>query len=96
MTKRARIRGFGGAGLLVLAGGVLVAVSGREFVQVLGMVLLGLGFLVAVSLVFLEVGFSEDRERAAEHERAERDDRRRPQRRRPRLERMRGRQRRLR
>jgi hypothetical protein len=95
MTKRARILGFGGSGALVLAGVVLVVLSGRELVQILAMVLVGLGFLLAVSLVFAEVGFSEDRERLAEGERAKRRQRK-PPRQRPRLERLRGRPRRLR
>lgn len=99
MTKRSRIVGFGSAGLLVLAGAVLIVLSAGEFGQVLAMALLGLGFLLAVSLLFAEVGFSEDRERDAERERSRR--RRRSERapatqRRPRLERMRGRSRRLR
>ena len=69
MSRRSRIVGFGSAGLLVLAGAVCaVAVSG-ELGAILALVLIGLGCVVAVSLVFAEVGFSEDRERAREAER---------------------------
>jgi hypothetical protein len=66
-------------------------------------VLVGLGLVAAVSLVFYEVGLSEDHERMREEERARaRTGRRRPRdggrRLRPiaRLDRMRGQQRRLR
>ena len=90
--------GFGTSALLVVAGAVAVAVLSGGFGQVLGMMLFGLGLVLAVSLVFLEVGLSEDRERAREAQRArERERSRRPQRRpRSRLERIRGRPRRLR
>jgi hypothetical protein len=65
----------------------------------LALVLISLGAVLAVSLVFLEVGFSEDRERAREEAaRARRDDKARRSARpgRTRLERMRGRPRRFR
>jgi hypothetical protein len=95
LSRRSRIVGFGSAGLLVLAGAVCaVAVSGG-LGAILALVLIGLGFVEAVSLVFAEVGFSEDRERAREE--AARRRKARPERpaRRP-LDRMRGRPRRLR
>ena len=92
MSRRSRIVGFGSAGLLVLAGVVCaIAVSGG-LGQVLALVLISLGCVEAVSLVFAEVGFSEDRERAREAERAARRSARPAPRR---LDRMRGRRRRL-
>ena len=95
MSRRSRIVGFGSAGLLVVAGAVSAAVFGGGTGEILALVLISLGCVEAVSLVFAEVGFSEDRERAREAERAARSARpaRRPA---PtRLDRMRGRRRRL-
>jgi hypothetical protein len=97
VSRRSRIVGFGSAGLLVLAGAVCaVAVSG-ELGAILALVLISLGCVDAVSLVFAEVGFSEDRERAREAA-ARRRERTGPggPSRRSRLDRMRGRPRRLR
>lgn len=77
-----------------------MALSGLASDLALGV--LGLGVVLAVSLVFLEVGLSEDRERAREEEARRREDdrQRRPQpsesRGRPRLPRTRGHPRRLR
>jgi len=91
MSRRARIIGFGSAALLIMAGGVgAVVLSGLASDLALGV--MGLGFVLAVSLVFLEVGLSEDRERAREEARRRKG---RPPARRP-LDRMRGRPRRLR
>src|SRR5437588_309205 len=104
MTNRGRIIGYGLAALLVLLGAVGAAVAGGGG-QLLALVLIGLGLVLATSLVFFEVGLSEDRERASELEAARRREqdtdatrrrsgtppRSRP---RPRLERMRGRLRR--
>jgi hypothetical protein len=65
MSRRSRIVGFGSAALLVVVGGVCaVVLSGLASDLALG--LLGAGVVLAVSLVFLEIGFSEDRERARE------------------------------
>jgi len=105
MTKRGRIVGYGTAALLVVAGGVSAAVAGGGLGQALALVLIGLGLVLAVSLVFFEVGLSEDRERAREREatrrreqagRRERSGQTQSGRPRPRLGRMRGRPRRLR
>ena len=96
MTRRSRIVGFGSAALLILAGGVSAAVFGGGLGQILALVLIGLGCVEAVSLVFAEVGFSEDRERAREAERAKRSTRPAPRPAQRRLDRMRGRHRRLR
>lgn len=91
---------FGGAGLLVLAGVAGAVAFPGETGQLLALVLISLGLVLATSLVFLEVGLSEDRDRDRDRERAraERQARRRPPARGPRarLERMRGRPRRLR
>jgi hypothetical protein len=99
VSRRSRIVGFGSAGLLVVAGGVCAAVFGGGTGQILALVLISLGLVEAVSLVFAEVGFSEDRERARAHAARERERAeparhpRRPER--SRLGRMRGRPRRL-
>ncbi len=100
MSTRSRILGFGSAALLLVAGGACAAVVGDGTGEVLAFVLLSLGFVEATSLVFLEVGLSEDRDR--EREDAARRARREPRSRRkglqprPRLDRMRGQARRLR
>jgi len=96
MSKRARIATFGCAGLLVILGVACAVVIGRGTGEVLALVLIGLGFVAGTSLVFLEVGLTEDRERARELARsAPRRSERRRVRDRPRLDRMRGKPRRL-
>ena len=105
MTKRGRILSFGCAALLVMAGGVGAAAVSGTVGQVLALALIGFGLVLATGLVFMEVGLSEDRERAREAqrraateprsasgERSERQQRPSPRR----LERMRGSRRRLR
>ncbi len=102
MSRRSRIVGFGSAGVLVLTGAVCAVVVGDGLGEILALVLISLGFVEAVSLVFAEVGFSEDRERAREEAARRREDERRlvprpPSRpNRARLGRMRGHSRRLR
>ena len=101
MTTRSRILGFGTAAVLVVLGTVGAILFSSTAGQVTAMVLIGLGLVMATSLVFLEVGFSEDRERAREErQRAARDGHAKESssepRRKPRLERMRGRPRKLR
>jgi len=105
MSRRSRIIGFGSAALLVAAGLGCAAVLSPGLGEDLALVLISLGAILAVSLVFLEVGLSEDRERAREQAARAREE---EKRRRPpeepgrphvggsRLERMRGRPRRLR
>jgi hypothetical protein len=69
VSRHARIRAFGSAGLLTVAGVLCgVFVSGLPG-QLLAIVLISLGLGGAVLLVFLEVGLSEDRERARETDR---------------------------
>lgn len=92
---------FGGSGALVLAG-VVAALIGSGPALIIAFVLIGLGMVLATSLVFLEVGLSEDRDR--DRERKQRDQRV-PKRRSPKppgrikrsqLDRSRGQRRRLR
>ena len=64
MSRRGRIVGFGSAALLVVGGAVSAAVVGGVTGDVLALALIGLGLLEATILAFLEVGLSEDRERA--------------------------------
>jgi hypothetical protein len=63
MSFRARILAYGSSLLLVIAGVVVLAVIGGTTAEVVALVLIGLGFVEATGLVFLEVGLSEDRER---------------------------------
>jgi hypothetical protein len=74
MSRRSRIAGFGSAALLVLAGALCAIVLSASLGENLALVLISLGLIEAVSLVFLEVGFSEDRERAREQAAKARDD----------------------
>jgi hypothetical protein len=63
VTRRSRIAWYGLAGALVLCG-ILCAVVVRGTVgEVLCLALTSIGLIGAVSLAFLEVGLSEDRER---------------------------------
>jgi hypothetical protein len=91
MTKRSRILAYGFAALLVVVGLVTGLIFGGTLGQVLALVLISIGAVLVVSLIFLEVGLSEDRARAREA--AEKGPR--PPRPRSRLRRMRGQSRRL-
>jgi hypothetical protein len=101
MSKRSRILAFGAAAALVVLGAAGAAVFSGTLGQVVAFVLIGTGVVLATSLVFLEVGLSEDRQLAREQAAREKAERAReghgPRegRRRPRLDRMRGRERRL-
>ncbi len=95
MTGRSRIVGFGSAALLVVAGIVCGFAFGGTLGQNLAFVLVALGLVLATSLVFYEVGLTEDRERAREEEKRRRSQPPARAARRP-LDRMRGRPRRLR
>jgi hypothetical protein len=75
VTTRSRYRGFGSAALLVVAGVVAAIVIAGETGQLVGFALAGLGLVLATSLVFLEVGLSEDRDRARQRKRATRSSR---------------------
>jgi hypothetical protein len=101
MSQRSRVIGFGSALLLVIAGVAGGVAFGGTFGQVLTLVLVSLGGVLATALVFYEVGLSEDHERARDEaeKRARREPREEERRRlsRPgvRLERRRGQRRRL-
>jgi uncharacterized membrane protein YdjX (TVP38/TMEM64 family) len=93
MPPRARLTAIGVCALFVLAGIACAIAVGGVLGSVLAFVLIALGLVLATSLVFLEVGLSEDRERARESERSEREARRgvrEARRRRPRLPRLRS------
>jgi len=99
VSRRSRLLGFGSAALLVVAGAVSAAAIGGGLGDGLALVLIGLGAVEATSLVFLEVGLSEDRERDAEQRARDRAAERRERQRRSarvRLDRRRGDRRRLR
>jgi hypothetical protein len=75
MTRRHRIEAFGSAAAVALAGVACAALINGTVGLVVGMSLLGLGLGAVVLLVFLEVGLSEDRERAREAEQQRRSSR---------------------
>ena len=66
MSPRGRILGFGSAAVLVVAGIVGAVLVNGTAGQILALVLIALGLMLATALVFFEVGLSEDRERARE------------------------------
>ena len=66
MSRRSRIAGFGSAGLLVLLGIACAVIFSGALGQNLAFVLVALGLVLATSLVFYEVGLTEDRARARE------------------------------
>ena len=68
MSRRTRVLAFGSAGLMTAAG-VGAAVAGGLVGQVIAIALITLGLGGALLLVFLEVGLSEDRDRARDRER---------------------------
>jgi heme A synthase len=70
VSKRSRIAAFGAAGLLIVLGAIGAAVISGGTGQVVAMVLIGIGLVAVVSLIFYEVGLSEDAERAREERRA--------------------------
>ncbi len=74
MTTRQRIGWFGSAALLALSGVVCELLARDVNAEAVGIVLMSLGFLGIVMLVFLEVGLSEEHDRAREEaRRAERE-----------------------
>ena len=74
MSRRSRIVGFGSAGLLVLAGIACAVAFGGTLGQNLAFVLVALGLVLATSLVFYEVGLTEDRARVDEEKARRRED----------------------
>ena len=77
MTPRARVFAFGSALGLVVIGGLSALVIGGYTGEVVGLTLGSLGLGAVVLLVFLEVGLSEDRERAEDEERRQEQEARR-------------------
>jgi hypothetical protein len=71
VTKRSRLLGYGLSCALIAAGvlGAVFVADGTG--EILALVLISLGFVLATSLVFLEVGLSEDRELELERKRAQ-------------------------
>ena len=69
MTARTRNASFGAAAVLIVAGILCAALLDGTTAGVVAIALIGVGGVLAVALVFLAVGLSEDRERAAEEER---------------------------
>jgi hypothetical protein len=94
MTTKARIAAYGSAGALLVAGIVCEAAVNGGAGQIVGFTLIGLGGITLISLVFLEIGLSEDRERAAEEHPPTPSPRPQPKPA-PKLDRSRGRRRRL-
>jgi len=74
VNSRQRILAFGSAGLLAGAGIVCEVLARDVTAEAVGIALMSLGFLGIVMLVFLEVGLSEEHDRARqEARRAERE-----------------------
>jgi hypothetical protein len=69
VTARTRNASFGAAAVLIVAGILCAALLDGTTAGVVAIALIGVGGVLAVALVFLAVGLSEDRERAAEEER---------------------------
>jgi hypothetical protein len=69
MSRRARIRAYGSAGLAIVTGVVCGVVLGGPVGAALALALVGIGLVVITSLAFLEVGLSEDRARELEERR---------------------------
>jgi hypothetical protein len=75
VSKRARFFTYGSGIALVLAGTVCAAFVAGVRGQVLAMALIGSGLVILTGLVFMEVGLSEDRDRAKERGRGAEHDR---------------------
>jgi fatty acid desaturase len=69
--RRPAVRRFAAAAAITIAGAVVAAAAGGT-TALIGWAIMGVGLVVVVSLVFLEVGYSEDRERRQEAERRRR------------------------
>lgn len=73
MTPRTRNASFGAAAALIVAGVLCAALLDGTAAGVASILLIGVGGVLAVALVFLAVGLSEDRERAEAEERRRSD-----------------------
>jgi hypothetical protein len=68
VAPRARLRAYGSAAAVVVAGVVCALVVHGLTGELVGLTLLTLGLGAVVLLVFYEIGLSEDRDRAREEE----------------------------
>jgi len=82
MSSRNRVLSFGGSALVIVLGGVIALIVNGTTGEAISLALVSLGSIAIVSLVFLEVGLSEDRERERERSDARERERRPPLRRR--------------
>jgi hypothetical protein len=64
MTRRARLLAFGAAVATIVLGAILGPVLGGVTGEAVAISLASLGGIAIVSLVFYEIGLSEDRDRA--------------------------------
>jgi hypothetical protein len=94
VSRRGRIAGYGAVALLLLGGVACAELVPGGTGPLLALSLIGVALVALISLVFMEVGLSEDRERERLSEHARPPDRRRLTG--SRLDRRRGRRRRLR
>jgi hypothetical protein len=69
VTPRSRSASFGAAAALVVAGVLCALLLDGTAAGVLSILLIGIGLVLAVALVFLAIGLSEDRARAEEERR---------------------------
>jgi hypothetical protein len=69
VTQRTRTASFAAAAVLIVAGVLVAALADGTAAGVIAILLIGAGGVFAVSLVFLLIGLSEDRERAEAEER---------------------------
>jgi hypothetical protein len=72
VAPRSRTLAFGALAALVVLGGLCAVLVGGVTGEILTIALVSAGLAGAVLLVFLEVGLSEDRERARDEERRRR------------------------
>jgi len=72
MSRRGRVLSFGGAIVAMVAGAVCGGIVGGVTGEAIAIAFLSVGAIAVVSLVFLEVGLSEDREREREDREARR------------------------
>ena len=70
MTRRARLYWYGSAVALMIGGSVVDLLFGGITGEAIGIALASLGLIELISLVYYEVGLSEDRERAGAAARA--------------------------
>jgi hypothetical protein len=96
VSRRARIAGYGAVALLLFAGAACAILVSGGTGPLLALSLIGVGLVALISLAFMEVGLSEDRERERLRGQTRPPGRRRLTPTRTRLERRRGQRRRLR